>query len=61
MTTKFKLEITCENDAFVEDRGEEVARILKKVLEGLEWGSGSGRLRDINGNTVGKFHFVEEE
>ena len=55
---KFVIEIECGNEAFAEAPGEELARIIEvaaiRVREGTHW----GKLRDINGNQVGRFDIV---
>jgi hypothetical protein len=57
----FKLEIDTKNDAFgsnTTERNAEVVRILKKVINQLDdndnWDLA---LKDVNGNTVGFYHF----
>lgn len=59
---KFKLFIDCDNDAFQENRGEEVAGLLNNVAQVLivdGWAAG-GILHDRNGNRVGSWKFTEE-
>jgi hypothetical protein len=61
--TTFKLSINMENDAFAENPGEEVARILRDVANRVEghphFSKGHSQpLRDANGNTVGNFDVV---
>lgn len=57
----FRVEIETDNDAFAEDREEEVARILYALTGQLRSGIGKGDrsypLRDLNGNTVGQAFF----
>ena len=57
---EFRLVIETDNEAFGEnptEAGGEVARILEKLASELREGSllpgETGRLKDINGNTVG--------
>jgi len=45
------------NDAFVNDQSGEIARILKELAKRIENGDISGRLKDMNGNTIGSFGF----
>ena len=57
----FCVEIECNNAAFGSPMGEpeyEIARILKDLAIRLERGDVSGRLRDLNGNTVGSFGYT---
>lgn len=59
----FTLYIDTVNDAFLDANLQpELARILRKLadtLEGEEYdSSNSGRLRDINGNTVGSWRIT---
>lgn len=51
----FTLSITTDNAAFVDDAGDEVARILQEVAEKLRHGHTEGSTRDYNGNTVGSW------
>jgi hypothetical protein len=52
-----KLTVTIETDnaAFEGDAGPELSRILRGLARRLEDGETQGRLRDSNGNTVGRF------
>lgn len=61
---KFSLEIEMDNAAFGDDAFDqtaEVKRILKRLIVGLpengglDIGDGTRNLRDINGNTVGRW------
>lgn len=59
---KFTIEIDCSNAAFGEDsdqRGEEVARILRALASQVADGYLMVYLRDANGNTVGAAQFQE--
>ena len=69
---KLVLTIDCDNEAFDgADCGTELARILRPLADLFEfeskstisrrYGSNPKRLRDINGNTVGKLSVVVEE
>lgn len=63
---KVTLEIDLGNEAFQDDPGWEVARILKAQAIRLEQGSmstlpGTMILRDHNGNPVGKFILSDKE
>jgi hypothetical protein len=55
---KFTLAIDCDNAAFGETLDghlEETARLLRGLARRLEAGEDYGTLRDVNGNTVGRF------
>lgn len=59
---KFNLEIQCDNASFGEDaeeRGIEVASILRDAADHLEGGAQELPLFDINGNRVGTATYVE--
>ena len=54
----FKLQMDTDNAAFGDDdKGPEVARILREIAERIEDGDESGTCRDINGNTCGAWQF----
>jgi hypothetical protein len=58
---RFYVEIEMDNDAFGDesedenDYSHELARILRELAKKVGDGDGCGRIRDINGNTVGSF------
>ena len=53
-----KIEIDTCNDAFRDNPGAEVARILREAANKIEFGSEVDfNLRDANGNTVGSVTF----
>jgi len=62
---KFKLEIQCDNAVFEDQCGDEVARILKRAADQIEGGKRivlggfTMPLRDVYGNTVGKFTYTK--
>jgi hypothetical protein len=52
----FKLEFETNDDAFQNDNfSSEVERILKAVTERVQRGDTEGKIRDSNGNAIGKF------
>jgi hypothetical protein len=55
---KFHLEIACDNAAFEDE--DELPRLLREVAARLGEGRTSGRVRDINGNTVGMYDLAGE-
>jgi hypothetical protein len=57
MSARFTMSFDMENDAFHDpdgSYGDEVARILRDVAAKVSTQSG-GKIRDVNGNTVGKW------
>jgi hypothetical protein len=52
---KFRVEIDTFNAAFEDGAHQEVARILREIADRVEQGSDGGPVRDINGNTVGRY------
>jgi len=69
---KLVITIDCDNEAFDgADCGNELARILRPFIDLFEfesksaiarrYGANPKRLRDINGNTVGKLAVVVDE
>lgn len=54
---KLNIEINLDNDAFTDNTGEEVTRILRRLIKNFELSKLENEylinLRDINGNTVG--------
>lgn len=59
---KFTLNIDCDNAAFDDLIGYEVARILRELASRMESDETptAGRVRDANGNQVGAFSFAED-
>lgn len=60
---RFKLEFDCDNAAFGYGQDDsatfhETERILRKLLIELDNGNVSGRIADINGNTIGTWQFI---
>ena len=51
----FKAEFKTENAAFACDMEGEAARILKLIASQIERGSHGASIKDINGNTVGRW------
>lgn len=52
----FEIKLKTDNAAFDEPyANEEIIRILKDVIEKLEYGYSRGSCIDINGNKVGKW------
>lgn len=62
--TTFTLTINTDNAAFEDGLGygkfSEIVRCVTSVAEKLADGNESGSVRDINGNTVGKFELSED-
>jgi hypothetical protein len=59
---EFTLNIDCDNAAFGDEPENEIIRLLNEVAERLGRGFYSGKVRDVNGNTVGDFDLeVDEE
>ncbi len=52
---EFALSMNCDNEAFGNSPGHEIAIILRVAAKRLENGQTSGKLMDANGNAVGKF------
>ena len=62
---RFLLGISCDNAAFEGDEmNQEVARILRTVAERCaditRIDADSGTIRDANGNTVGRWSFIDD-
>lgn len=55
----FTLSFTMDNAAFEDEPATESARILRDIAEKVEAGHGGGKIRDINGNSIGTWS-VEE-
>ncbi len=57
----FKLTIQTDNEAFADDSAGEISRILAELAAKLGPGmlaGQTGKLRDINGNTVGEWRLT---
>lgn len=56
--SKYTVAIRMDNSAFEDDPGAELARILRRLADGLERGGITtaevARLYDVNGNNVGE-------
>ncbi len=50
---KFTLTIDCDNAAFEDDA--ELVRIVRHVADQIECGETRRKVRDVNGNVVGRF------
>lgn len=62
---ELRIKIDMENAAFEDNgRGHETARILRELAASFEYngvnGGDNDKLRDANGNTVGRFEVVGE-
>lgn len=51
----FKLEFRTGNAAFEDCAEQEISRILKEIANKVEDGSTGGKVKDINGNTIGEW------
>ena len=53
----FQVTIQTDNDAFQDgNRERELARILRELAKSIHtYGASEGKIRDINGNTIGSF------
>jgi hypothetical protein len=49
--------IKTDNDAFADDEGREVSRILRDIAQDIEDGRTHGPCMDANGNKVGSWSF----
>ena len=53
---KLKIEFDCDNAAFDDDNlHEESADILKRIEKDVRMGYHGDRIRDTNGNTIGRW------
>jgi len=58
MNSGFKIEITCDNDAYSDGWEIEVARQLREIANKVENHCQEyGIIQDYNGNTVGEFSY----
>lgn len=53
--TRFELKIELENDAMMTRR--DVARALRALADRIQGGEPYGKVRDVNGNSVGHWGF----
>lgn len=56
----FKIEFKTGNAAFTEYGEYEVNRILKSIIEKLEYGHTDGEIMDINGNNIGHWEWDKD-
>lgn len=60
MTQHFTLKLETGNAAFDDAAPAEIARILRDTAARIEFkGDTGGKLRDINGNTVGEWELAD--
>lgn len=57
----FRLNLETGNAAFDDDHLTEIARILRDVADKVEHGTNSGKVFDLNGNSVGEFVFSPDQ
>lgn len=55
----FKNQYTGENDDY--ECGTELKRVMSKVAKDVMHGETSGKVRDVNGNTVGSWSMNQED
>jgi len=59
------ININCDNQAFERNEDNELVRILTKLAADIKengyYRMSDTRLRDVNGNTVGRFKVVEDD
>jgi hypothetical protein len=58
---RFFAEINSSNAAFTDDPHSELARILRELADKIERGDDGGKLRDVNGNSVGEYGVIARE
>ena len=58
---RLTLEFSMDNAAFDDNPLVEAARILREAAGMLDTGTDNGKLRDVNGNTVGRFEVERGE
>lgn len=56
-----RVKIDTDNDAFVGNGAEEVARLLRIIAKKIEGGALDGSVRDCNGNKCGSFDLRLEQ
>lgn len=61
---KITIEINMDNAAFEDCNGTELARICRELADNFDTfplePTGTGNIRDINGNTVGEWDVTEQ-
>lgn len=57
----FSIKIETTNAAFDDNPEHQLGLLLDKVKTEIEFGFTSGKLRDINGNTVGEWNYGTKE
>ena len=50
-----KINFKTDNDAFMQDKAQEISRILEEINTKIKHGYESGNVYDINGNRVGEW------
>jgi hypothetical protein len=54
----FQLKFSLANEAFDNLMSIEIARILREIAKQVERGADPANIRDINGNTIGKWQIT---
>ena len=57
---RFRIDISCDNDAFIPDPSREVSYALQRIVARLGEADG-GTIIDSNGNSVGSWGYHEED
>lgn len=57
--SKFVIEFSTDNAAFEDDLSIEVYNILDEISISVSHGWRSGRIKDVNGNTIGGWTHIE--
>ena len=57
---KFTLKIESEDQAMTDYPIEEMTEILNDLANQLNNGSGSGKIHDSNGNSIGEWEYTED-
>jgi len=60
MSKSFEIEFEMNNSAF-DSPYVEIPRILNDITERVKAGSFDGKIRDVNGNTVGRYGIVRRK
>lgn len=60
-TVQFQLTMSLDNDDAVQGGPDAIAGYLRDVASHVQAGYGNGNVRDVNGNTIGRYDITDQD